>query len=148
MKKRSKLKIITELVVRKKRNNFNRNWQFWHNFIITRNTLDAYLDIISKSFHQRNAKVPLWCRKHGLKHFCDLFGHTEFLLFLCSFRYWYQLICIKSNSHKIHVSLILWFSLYRCHRNIDFPKNQIVPNFNLRPVTGVNFTLIRVWAVA
>ena len=36
----------------------------------------------------------------------------------------------QSNSHKIHIWLTLWFSVYRCHGNIDFPKNNIVPNFN------------------
>ena len=51
---------------------------------------------------------------------------------------------VKTNSHEIHVSLIL-FSVYLCHRNINFPKNHILPNFDLRPVTGVNFTSIRVW---
>ena len=52
--------------------------------------------------------------------------------------------CIKSNFHKIYTLLILWFSVYRCHGKIDFPKN-ILPSFNLGTVTGVNFTLIQVW---
>ena len=55
---------------------------------------------------------------------------------------------VKSNSHKVNLLLILWFSVYRCHGNIDFPKNHIVPNFNLlSPVTGVNFISIPVWVV-
>ena len=58
------------------------------------------------------------------------------------------LFFVKSNSHKVHVLLILCFYLNRCHRNIDSPKNQIVTNFSLRPVTGVNFTSIRVWKAA
>ena len=35
-----------------------------------------------------------------------------------SFSYWYWFIRVKSNSHKIYVSLILLFSVYRCHGNI------------------------------
>ena len=55
---------------------------------------------------------------------------------------------VKSNSHKTPVLLILWFSVYRCHGNIDFPKTLIVSNFNLRPVPGVNFTSIRAWKIS
>ena len=42
------------------------------------------------------------------------------------------------------IKLILRFSVYHCHGNIDLPKNYILSNFNLIPIPGVNFTLIRV----
>ena len=53
-------------------------------FSVPRNTFDVQFHIISKSFHQRSAcfavHLPLWCKKHGLRHFWDLFEikHTDF----------------------------------------------------------------------
>ena len=62
-----------------------------------------------------------------------------------SMSYWYLFFGVKSNSYKINVLLIFWFSVYRCRGNIDFSKNHITQNFNLSPVTAMNFTSIRVW---
>ena len=50
---------------------------------------------------------------------------------------------MKSGSRTNHVLLILSFSVYRCHGNIDFTENYIKVNFNPKPITGVNFTSIR-----
>ena len=50
---------------------------------------------------------------------------------------------MKSASRAIYVLLILSFSVYRCHGNIDFTKNYTKTNFNPKPITGVNFALIR-----
>ena len=41
------------------------------------------------------------------------------------------------------VLLILSFSVYRCHGNIDFTENYIKINFNPKPIIGVKFTSIR-----
>ena len=51
---------------------------------------------------------------------------------------------VKSYSRRIQVKLISYFSVYRCHGNIDFPKKNIISNFNPIPISGVNFTSIRV----
>ena len=50
---------------------------------------------------------------------------------------------MKSGSRTNCVLLILPFSVYRCHGNIDFTENYIKTKFNLKPMTVVNFTLIR-----
>ena len=50
---------------------------------------------------------------------------------------------MKSGSRIIYVLLILSFSVYRCHGNIDFTENYIKTNCNPKPITGVNFTSIR-----
>ena len=50
---------------------------------------------------------------------------------------------MKSGSRTNYVLLILSFSVYRCHGNIDFAKNYIKINFNPKPINGVNFTSIR-----
>ena len=43
----------------------------------------------------------------------------------------------------MYVLLILSFSVYRCHGNIDFIENYIKTNFNPKPVIVANFTSIR-----
>ena len=50
---------------------------------------------------------------------------------------------MKSGSRTNCVLLILSFSVYRCHGNIDFAENNIKKNFIPKPITGVNFTSIR-----
>ena len=50
---------------------------------------------------------------------------------------------MKSGSRTNYVLLILSFSVYRCHGNIDFAENYIKINFNPKPITGVNFISIR-----
>ena len=66
-------------------------------YSVPRNMLDVHFGISLKSFHQRSAclavHIPLWCKKHGLKHFCDLFEikHTEFL-YSCVFFVQYNIV--------------------------------------------------------
>ena len=50
---------------------------------------------------------------------------------------------MKSGSRAIYVLLILSFSVYRCHGNIDCTENYIKTNVNPKPITGVNLTSIR-----
>ena len=47
---------------------------------------------------------------------------------------------MKSGSRTNYVLLILSFSVYRCHGNIDFTENYIKINFNPKPITSVSFT--------
>ena len=50
---------------------------------------------------------------------------------------------MKSGSRTNCVFLILSFSVYRYHGNIDFTENYIKINFNPKLIIGVNFTSIR-----
>ena len=50
---------------------------------------------------------------------------------------------MKSGSLTNYALLILSFSVYRCHGNIDFAEDFIKINFNPKPITGVTFTSIR-----
>ena len=50
---------------------------------------------------------------------------------------------MKSESRTVYVLLILSFSVYRFHGNIDFTENYIKTNFNPTAIPGVNFTSIR-----
>ena len=50
---------------------------------------------------------------------------------------------MKSEWRTVYVLLILSFSVYRCHGNIDFTKSYIKANFNPTAITGVNLTSIR-----
>ena len=127
---------------------------------VPRNTLDVHFGINSKSLHQRSACLAVHLLLMQKARFETLFlrlirtqTYRIFLLLYIwfavkhSFSYWYQFFRVKSNSHNAHVWLILWFSVYRCHRNIDFPKNHMVPNFNLCLVTSVNFTSVWDWEI-
>ena len=60
-----------------------------------------------------------------------------------SLRNWCCIEQIKSGSRTNYVLLILSFSVYRCHGDIDFTEKYTKINFNPKPITGVNFTLIR-----
>ena len=67
--------------------------------------------------------------------------------FICyiyhSLRKWCWIEQLKSGSRAIYVLLILSFSIYRCYGNIDFTESCIKTNFNPKPITGTNFTSIR-----
>ena len=52
-------------------------------------------------------------------------------------------IFMVSGSRKLDVFMISGFIIYRCHGNIDFPKIEILTTFSVNPISGENFTLIR-----
>ena len=99
---------------------------------------------VSQSIYHYNSKSRL-------RSICAIYSKSNIQIFLLlyiwfkaqhSSTYMYLFLRFKSNLHKTQVLLIFWFSVYRCHGNIDFPKIQNITNFNLRSVTGVNFTLL------
>ena len=60
-----------------------------------------------------------------------------------SLRYWCLLFKAKSGSCKISILVFSRFFVYRCHGNIDFHKMLTALNFNPKPKSTANFTLIR-----
>ena len=121
---------------------------------------DVHFGIISKSFHQRSAcfavHLTLWCKKHDLKHFCDLFEikHTE-IFYSCIFDLQYNILSTIGitffvwNLIRMKFTFYWSFVVFRLSLpwKYRFPYFYITSNFNLRPVTGVNVTSIRVWEV-
>ena len=82
-------KIIIEVIIRKDPilGNYHK-WEFWQNFIGTRKQVRCTFWYL-KSFIQWSSclavHLPSWCKKHGLKHFCNLFKlkHTVRIFYSC-----------------------------------------------------------------
>ena len=76
---------------------------------VPRNTLDVHFGIISKSFHQNSAclavHLSLWYKKHGLKHFFDLFEikHTEFF----SLYIWFAVQQVSATGNSFFASNLI-----------------------------------------